>query len=250
MKSSTRVRSHSCARLSQQTKALAFIFLFLFCCELPKAHSAIVSTSGSVVQIAPPTSVNLGALESDTSAELFAERSSVLLANSLNADVSHPGAVNSQVTLSPSPIAAGQRVDSYLIHADPVGPGSTTSFTYEGSVTFDTPILGLMWSDGTLDASDPILGSPATVYGPDTMYRGYEGPGLTSPRDSLVLSQDRLTLNFALRTTEYYDELRIVTASIPEPATISLLALLPLTLSRRHCISRSQHRLQQPHPSQ
>lgn len=237
MKTTLRARNVSCPRASRQAIVFAIIFLSLFCCELPEAYSSVVSTTGSVFQIAPPASAALDALESNTVAELFTERSSVLLVNNITADVMQPGAVDSQITLSPGQISAGQRVDSYLIHVDPIGSLGSLPFTYQGSVTFDTPILGLVWSTVNLNASDAALGAPATLYGPINSFRGYEGPGLASPMDSLVLSPDRLTLSLALRTTQYYDQIRIVTASVPEPATIALLAMLTLVFPPRYRVN-------------
>ena len=57
----------------------------------------------------------------------------------------------------------GTPVDSYFMYSDPVGQPHKL-FPYVGTLTFSTPILGVMVKQSTLDATDTPDGDPATGY--------------------------------------------------------------------------------------
>jgi hypothetical protein len=186
------------------------------------AKSAIVSTSGSVMLISPPASVGFQQLEDDAAAKVFAEQINLSLASSIDVEVTAVGLVDDANDLTPGSIPAGTRVDSYLLHADKIGGGAPIH-TYGGSVTFDRPILGVIVTGSGLSATDGVLASASTTYDPIGMFRGFDGPSFSpsSPAvgDSVEISPDFLTATIVLRTETFYDQIRIITAAVPEPTS-------------------------------
>ena len=196
--------------------------------------------------IDPPTAVTLSSLEDDFLAKLFVEQQSVLLDRVLLVDVSVPGVVSTTGDLSPATLV-DEVVNSYLVHADPVGNGHPAR-DYIGSITFEEEILGIMVTGGRLDESDLLLGSDVTGYIPPEYYRGIEGPGFRTQgpqiNDSVELMTDLRTIAFHFMTTEKLDQVRIITSAtvegthsaVPEPSTIALLVaglLLSIDFARR-----------------
>jgi hypothetical protein len=143
-------------------------------------------------------------------------------------DITAPGLVDAAADLTPAQLAAGTQIDSYLLHADPLG-GGMPIVMFQGSVTFDRPILGAMMTYESLTQTDSLLGSATTNYIPPEFFRGFEGPGFPiysfAVSDSLEISDDFRTLTFAFRTESRMDQIRIVTAANPEPSTAILVAL-------------------------
>jgi hypothetical protein len=194
----------------------------------------IAFTSGSLVEIAPPTSVEEGALEDSGTAVIFAERQRFLLASDLSVDATNPGAeVNaSGIGGDPGLISAGTLVDSYLVHFDPVGQPTDLNVTAAWSVGFESTnrILGLIYSDALLDASD-FLGAPGTAYPTGLEFRGTTGS--SEGNDSLLWSQ--FTAMSGLQSvTVAVDQVRvIVAASEPVSVLLTLPALLAFGMLRR-----------------
>jgi hypothetical protein len=188
--------------------------------------AAVVNTSGDVEQIAAPTSVVLNALEHSLVARLFLEREAFTLPSDLALDVTQPGLVDSASDLTPGQLTTGTAVTSYLIHADAPQPVIPIR-EYQGSITFDMPILGAIIDADLLNASDLIVGSPSTNYVPRNPDSGFEGPGfpVISPgvRDELTLSPDMRTISFHLRVESRLDQVRVIIAAVPEPSSVCLL---------------------------
>ena len=65
--------------------------------------------------------------------------------------------------LTPSTLSAGTPVDSYFLYSDPIGQPHKL-FPYVGTLTFSTPILGVMVQQSTLDSTDATDGAPGTAY--------------------------------------------------------------------------------------
>jgi hypothetical protein len=61
---------------------------------------------------------------------------------------------------APSPIAAGTRVTSYLLHRRPGGPSSPDL----GTIYLSRPVVGVIYRQTSLDASDAVVGHPSTTY--------------------------------------------------------------------------------------
>lgn len=175
--------------------------------------AAIIATGGAVQQIAPPPSVDFGALESDTTIFAFEERQCVTLTSDLAVDITTTGTFDEESDLTPGVIPAGTRVSTAFLHADPVGT-DPPPILLEGSVTKSTDILGLIVLSRTLDASDS-LGAPGTIYPTGRFGRGLE---LTAEQaDQITLSADRRTVELRVQTRLHVDQVRIIEACPPTP---------------------------------
>lgn len=178
---------------------------------------AIVSVSGPNSSdgtapeiIAAPTDL-LDDTVTNTGMQGFDEAQNVLLTAALSVD----GGV----------IPAGTRVDSHMIFLN-TSTGSRTHF--EVDWTFSGDILGVMSDSGGMleAASTSFLGAPGTNYtvtGPGTgpaapfTARGLEGFG-----DGYSFSDNVLTIS--MQVSEPGDWVRVVTAPIPVPAALPLMA--------------------------
>lgn len=217
---------------------LALLVATVFVATHPTASLGSLVLSGDIELIAPPVSVDVHDLESDDLARIFVERLSFTLASDLEVDFTATGTYNGTGDLpAVEPvIAAGTKLDSYFITSDNVG--SSGLRRYDGSVTFDTEILGVILTNilaagdptALLSKSDLILGHPGTMYPPATNNaRDLElGAGMNS--DQLTLSADRRTLTFHFATELSADQLRILTApstvgAVPEPASLTLCSI-------------------------
>jgi hypothetical protein len=207
----------------RQGMLACLLFLFTSLGFLSRVESAGGSVSGNVEQIAPPPSVVLGALESNTFVRFFSERTGILLNQNVSADITQPGFVGNLSGLTPGVISANQFVDSYLLHADAIGNGRPIP-TYQGSVIFDRPILGILVQPTSLSATDSNLGSPLTTYNPATGNRGFEWPSTSAVGDSIQLSADLRTITIVLKSESQYDQIRVITTGVPEPASLTLAA--------------------------
>src|SRR5579872_1394993 len=172
------------------------------------ASAAGVSSSGAVQRIAAPPSVQQGALESDSQIQLFNERRGVSLGSGVAVDVTAPGTYSSTASLTSGTIAAGTLVDSYYLHADPVGISRNITQLQAGGVTFPTPILGVIVLDPEFNASDAALGVNGTLY-------PASGRSLTlgSPTDTAILSADGRTLTLQLSDSSATADVRVITAA-------------------------------------
>ncbi len=208
------------------------------------ALGGILEVSGDIEIVSPPESVALGRLEDDSLIRLFAEQQGAFLEESLRVDIQNPGSVAARADLSPGTVV-GRTVNSYLVHADPLGRGHPSK-EYEARIRFEERILGILVDGKTLDASDPILGAVETAYIPRDRYRGFEGPGFPAAGsaidDLLELSPDLRSVSLRLMTTSQLDQVRIITESlegvdnstVPEPSTLLLLAFALLLTPSAH----------------
>lgn len=196
---------------------------------LPAAEA--FSVSGQIQLISPPSSVLANVLESDDHAFVFQEQRNVTLGSDLLVD---------QLISSDSmgSISAGTVVNSTFFHFDPVGIAARAPdlVTVLGSMTFDSPILGLIWtgvacpepcpfSPEYLDASD-FLGAAGTQYPTGGLGRGLETDPFYDRNGSRDLIVNIDATSIGINTTAFpnrSDQLRIITASLPEPGTFWLL---------------------------
>ena len=164
----------------------------------------IVATGGGAVQIAPPPSVVLDALESDTEIRVFNEQQGVTLLAPLAVNITAPGLYDETGDLTPGVIPAGTAVDSHLVHYDIIFVDQALSQT--GTVTFRDRILGVILNDADVDASDG-LGALVTTYQPAGLqFRGAE----LDENDIIEVGCDFITLN--LESFQTLDHIRVITA--------------------------------------
>jgi hypothetical protein len=166
------------------------------------AVAAITSTSGAVVQIAPPASVKDGALQSDTQIRGFEEQQCVTLTSDLQLDFSAAGGSGL--------IPAGTVVSSYLLHFDPTGGPSVT---LTGSFNTDEVIIGVLTKALSLDATDAAVGAPGTAYPAGDAARGLDGG------DSVTVSGDQLTATTTVTDRFHFDQIRVIGHCPPPPPT-------------------------------
>lgn len=205
------------------------------------ALAAITSVGGSAAVLPIPPNVSSNVFESNTTIAVFYERQGVLLNSTLQVDANTPRLYSSNADLSAGAVSAGTRVNSYLVHFDKVGSGPGF-VTLSGFVAVDQPILGLMVTPTNLSASDSILGAPGTVYGTDAN-RGVD----FNTGDSFQISSDFRLVNFTLRTSPDEDQIRIVTAAVPEPATIVYLIIAVAGFAGGPTAARWQRRFGRKH---
>lgn len=195
--------------------------------------SGIQSTTGQVIPAPPNTPEIVAAYEDDDHVIVIPERRAFLPPSELPIDADKPGTYGPGGMLLHSPrdntktlvCDDGARVRSYLIRYNPVGVLEFGVFRkFEGSVTFDRPILGVITSTGKLNLTDGVASStPLPPLEINPQMRGLEGGPRTLP-DSYALSKDRRTITVWLNAGESVDELRIITADDPPKNAPALAA--------------------------
>ncbi len=195
------------------------------------SSAAIVGSAGDVVQIPPPPSVVPQALESDFHIHAFDEAQHFELPTDIRVDISSPGTYDDWRELTPDVIPTGSNVSSYLLHAD--NPEFCRWVVLEGSITFNSDILGVIISKHALNDGDAALGAIGTDY-PCGLQSIFRGPELFCGLDSVVVEPDLRTLTVHLTAGFTIDQIRVITDA-PEPTVLSLLALgiLPAIRTRR-----------------
>ena len=180
----------------------------------------IVTTAGAVEERDPSqdqvTDISPGNWESSGYIRVFVEQVATPLPGQVTVDVSVPGVYDDEGDLLPDIIPGGWIVNSHVLHLDSVG-GDPVSLG--GSVTFGTPVLGVILTDGNLDDSEEVdygTWTQRVLARRDLTYpHGVPGRGLEldSPEgDSVTLSPDRLTVTFDGLTDTAIDQVRIITS--------------------------------------
>lgn len=166
------------------------------------AFASILSTTG-ITQISAPTTADY---PKSNSLQVFAEAE----------DVSFP---DSGINLDAGTIASGTSLDSYKIYFNTESDSSSWK-NASGSITFNSPIVGLIWSRSNLASSDSTFGAPGTPNEQIGKWRGLESDNLSGVSDFFSSGGgDTLNLDFKI-VGQGYDELRVITAAAPEPLTM------------------------------
>lgn len=176
----------------------------------------IRSTNGEVAAAPAGTSETIASLENDDTIFVIPERRDLVVTEPLMVNVvdsgifrADAGPFTTQLVLKPV-----QKIRSYLLRYNPVGkvldPAGFREF--RGSVTFDRPVLGLIVRSPLLNQTDPTF-SLAPIAMEDENYRKMRGLELArpSPADSVVLSEDRYTVEIRWFAGESVDEIRVIT---------------------------------------
>jgi hypothetical protein len=211
-------------------KALAAAVINAFLMLSNQAIAGVLFTTGAMTEISAPVSFVTGATESSTSIAILDEGITVLSAD-VELNVYGVGVHGDD----PPPylvVPAGTRVQSYLVHFDPVG----SSFaTLTGAVFFDLgeTVIGIQTHTPLLYTTDVPLGHPLATYpGTFDAFRGFET--LPGP-DSVTLPPGLGSASFTLFAELGVDHARILTAPVPEPTSFVVFGLVFIVIV---CISR------------
>ena len=189
------------------------------------ANAQITSVSGQVLALLfPPPSVATGALENDVYGVVFQEQSNLVLSAPLTVNAQGPGTYDINNASSSLVIPTGTPIQSYFVHFDSVGmPNQYISYTC--TITFANNILGVIYMENELNASDAPLGAPGTTYATNEVWRGLEDNNI----DLITISNDLKTVTINSRLFNHLDQIRIITDVVPEPSSLLVLAAgLPL----------------------
>jgi hypothetical protein len=157
-------------------------------------------------ELSTPPLLRRGNCRDDDYIHAFLERVDVLLGREIVVDIATPGRYQIFTGRSET-MPARSKVDSYLIHWEPeTKEGRRKSVS--GRLTFRRPILGVITDTKRLAASDAIFGRSGTAYPADELSRRLESAPMTG-YDTIVLSEDRLTLEITLSALAM-DEVRVL----------------------------------------
>jgi hypothetical protein len=190
--------------------------MMIFVGTATQAKAGVILNGDATLVSAPTSDVVPTDLTSNKTAYLWNEQTGLVLSSAVSVSMKKPGTANKTLGFQPSSgtITAGTDVDTYLIHSD---PRLDSSKEYKGSITFSTAILGIIDTTKGLSATDAALGSLTTTYPGTSTDRGMEGS------DSISWSGNTLTFDF--KTSTHVDEVRVLVANTPEPATLTLLGI-------------------------
>lgn len=120
-------------------------------------------------------------------------------------------------------------VQSHILHYDPVN----NPIAAAGSVTFSGTILGVIFDESLLTATDGVLGSLGTLYDTGNPARSFGGNILGN--SSLTIAGN--TLNYQITPSpgqiNRMFEIRVLTL-VPTPGAVSLASMAGLLTLRRH----------------
>jgi len=172
------------------------------------AGASIVSESGQAVLGPPVSNTTEGDNESNFQMNFFAEQTGLTLPSALPVDITpsttFPAIYQGVGQLTPSTIAAGTEIDSYFLYSDPIGQ-PLIPVSYSATVTFSTPILGVMATADTLAATDAEVGAPGTTYSTN------KDSGLEASDEVELVGPDTIHVQFS--TFVDTDDIRIITAA-------------------------------------
>jgi hypothetical protein len=179
-----------------------------------------VETSGQCrVRREPPADVQYHALENDNAVAVFLERTNVQLAEDWEGLFTIAGRRygDADHDLADGVVRAGTRVDSYLIHLDPVGSWRGKPMWCRGGIRFPRPILGVIHGTERLLRSDAVFGAPDTLY--PASDRGIENdvdPDVQAYKEYVQIGADRRTLRFEMAASETIDQVRVIIEGVTD----------------------------------
>lgn len=179
--------------------------------------AAITASSANVQIISLPTDVSggdpNGALESDSFFRVFEENTTTVSGLAVNTVT-----VGETIGTATGGTVSGQ-VTSFFVHFDPIGNVDLPVGLLGGSLTFDGPILGIIWDRVALTNTDATLGLSGTTYTP-AAFRGYESA------DTLNFTSAN-AIDFAtVVDAKKVDSFRVLVGTqIPEPGMLAIFGL-------------------------
>lgn len=178
--------------------------------------AGVPTTSGNIFFLRkPPPSVKTGTFEHD-SILVFREQPEIELPEPVQVirNVTNQYQSSDPSTPELAELAAGTRVQSYLVHFDRVGDAWTNGVTARGVIRFDRPILGFVAEPKSLARTDIFCREPDTAY-----EHGAKRPlemryfsSIPEGHDEVYLSDDGRELQLTLRAGPYVDQFRVLVA--------------------------------------
>ena len=196
--------------------ALASSFLLT-----PSAFSAVVLSGDIILSDPPPLSADHDALESSQHAFFWQEQQGVVVNDPFFVTIINPDGLYDSGNAATEATWGGKlsagTYDSYYFHADKQG----SNVTFNGSITFDTEIVGIIYKQTELDDTDEMFGAIGTTYSGGGSGRIYE---LDGANNWFSVSADGKTLNFQTVVAHNMDDMRILVSPVPVPASIWFFA--------------------------
>lgn len=183
------------------------------------ASAAIVGVTGMTTWLGvPPPSCVPTALTGQF-AFAWDEQQNVFLNQPVDM-VNNPGSSN-----APVPGFVNGVYDSHFLHFD--NQSGTPPAT--GTITFNNPIVAVIYKNGLLDISDPTAGAGGTTYPTGFFFRGLQ----TAPSSFVTISGNTLTFDLNTFHPVYViDQIRVLTQA-PTPGSMALLGLAGAATLRR-----------------
>lgn len=201
----------------------------LFGRGLDMSNRIVRKTDNIKALTVPPPSLEWDQLESDEHIFLLTEKQGVVLDRDLPVD---EGGIERTTDEGDTWFAApkGVRVRSYLLHADTLRKKHETGRTfYTGELAFSSQILGVIVRDDGLVQSDALFKLDG-IRMESQIARSLDGfwrpssPDTHPNEDSIVISEDRLSLRFRFKIESGIDECRIIVLDAPGESAPDLAA--------------------------
>lgn len=187
------------------------------------AHASITGTTGAASLIGAPPSCMPGGLIGPP-AFCWDEQTNVnssALAVNLTSNGLYTG-------WTPNFGVIGGQFDSHFIHFDALAGVANVT----GTVTFSQAIVGVIYDESLLSASDGTFGAFGTVYPTGNAFRSTSGNMLGN--STIGVSGNTLYFDlWAMAPGNYLSEIRVLTHSVPAPGSLALLGLGGLACVRR-----------------
>jgi hypothetical protein len=188
---------------------------------ISSANGAITGVTGATTWLgSPPLTCLPGALNG-FNAYTWDEQQGITLATLAVDEINNPGG-----SASPTAGLLGGTFDSHFIHFDGI-PGVINA---QGTVTFATSIVGVIFVNTSLDNTDLTCGSLSTFYPTTWSARGIN---TVLPSGFTVVGN---TITFSLSAIASLGEvaqIRVITTAVPAPGAATLLGLGGLAIARR-----------------
>jgi hypothetical protein len=191
-------------------------------------YADITLIAGDAAMGTTDPDLNLGKSESGD-LQLLNEQQDVILSDSLSLDLTASyldslGGAWVMATHGTMPthggaVSAGTTVRSHLIHFDPLAGVLDWAVA---TLTFDSPILGVMVTDDSLDASDH-LGLAGITY-PNGVRRLEGNATYTDSLEYTLLSPNVLQVRMLIANSGL-DQVRVITSPVPVPGAMLLGAM-------------------------
>jgi hypothetical protein len=181
--------------------------------------ASVVAVGGLIDIESPLPVVSEQTGQSNSFINMFTERTDYTPSTPTPVDITPDGSSSRTYhigndPLTPSTLAAGTPIDSYFMFSDPVGQPHKY-WPYVGTLTFSTPILGVMVLQSTLDSTstDTTDGAPGTIY-KIGVGDGLENNGSQINGDQVEMEGTN-SISVSFQTQNDIDSIRIITAATP-----------------------------------